>query len=259
MKAVRDDVSTDDRRVALISGSTSGIGAELARRLVADGLRVVISGRSQERGDALAAELGEKSMFVRADLTAAGATDDLVKQVVDAHGRLDVLVNNAAVDYTGPLLEATAEDIRTTLETNTVAAILLLQSSARVMIDAGAGGSIINITSRLASAGVPGLAIYTATKGAMLSLTRTAAVELAEHQIRVNAVAPGLTRTPLYEDWMAGLPDAEEVARSQAAAIPLGRIAESADVAAAVSFLASPGASYITGVSLPIDGGFLAK
>ncbi len=252
-------MSRDDKRVALISGSTSGIGAELARRLVADGLRVVISGRSPERGDALAAELGENAIFVRADLTAAGATDDLVKQVVDAYGRLDVLVNNAAVDYTGPLLEATAEDIRTTLETNTVAAILLLQSSARVMIDAGAGGSIINITSRLASAGVPGLAIYTATKGAMLSLTRTAAVELAEHQIRVNAVAPGLTRTPLYEDWMAGLPDAEEVARSQAAAIPLGRIAESADVAAAVSFLASPGASYITGVSLPIDGGFLAK
>lgn len=252
-------MSTDDRRVALISGSTSGIGAELARKLVADGLRVVISGRSQERGDALAAELGDSSVFVRADLTAAGATDDLVKQVVDAYGRLDVLVNNAAVDYTGPLLEATAEDIRTTLETNTVAAILLLQSSARVMIAAGAGGSIINITSRLASAGVPGLAIYTATKGAMLSLTRAAAVELAEHQIRVNAVAPGLTRTPLYDDWMSGLPDAAEVARSQAAAIPLGRIAESADVAAAVSFLASPGASYITGVSLPIDGGFLAK
>ena len=252
-------MSEDDKRVALISGSTSGIGAELARRLLADGLRVVISGRSQERGEALQSELGDGSAFVPADLTADGAADALVSKVVERFGRLDVLVNNAAIDYTGPLLSATAHDIRTTLETNTVAAILLLQASAKSMVDSGNAGSIINITSRLASAGVPGLAIYTASKGALLSLTRTAAVELAEHGIRVNAVAPGLTRTPLYDEWMAGLPDTEEVARAQAAAIPLGRIAESADVAAAVSFLASPGASYITGVSLPVDGGFLAK
>ncbi|MCW2557024.1 MAG: polS 3, partial [Mycobacterium sp.] len=104
-----------------------------------------------------------------------------------------------------------------------------------------------------------GLSIYTASKGAMLSLTRTAAIELAEYNIRVNAVAPGLTRTPMYDACLAELPNADEMARGHAAAIPIGRIAEPDDVAAAVSFLASPGASYITGVSLPVDGGFLAK
>lgn len=249
---------TNNERVALVSGSTSGIGAHIARQLHADGCTVGISGRSLERGAALQDELGARSHFFPADLTTDDAAQALVDAVVERFGRLDVLVNNAAIDYSGPLLSASASDIRSTLDTNTVAAILLLQAAARSMISSG-GGSIINITSRLASAGVPGLSIYTASKGAMLSLTRTAAIEFAEHGIRVNAVAPGLTRTPLYDEWMAGLPDSEQVARDQAAAIPLGRIAEPEDVAAAVSFLASPGAAYITGVSLPVDGGFLAK
>lgn len=249
---------SNNKRVALVSGSTSGIGAHIARQLHADGLNVCISGRSPSRGAALHDELGDGAHFFPADLTADGAADQLVDAVVEHFGRLDVLVNNAAVDCTGPLLSASPADIRSTLETNTVAAILLLQAAARSMVGSG-GGSIINITSRLASAGVPGLSIYTASKGAMLSLTRTAAIELAEYGIRVNAVAPGLTRTPLYDEWMADLPNADQVARDQAAAIPLGRIAEPEDVAAAVSFLASPGAGYITGVSLPVDGGFLAK
>lgn len=251
-------MSNETKQVALVSGSTSGIGAQIARRLHADGLNVVVSGRSATRGAALQDELGEGAQFVAADLNDDDASDRLVGAVIDRFGRLDVLVNNAAVDYTGPLLSASAAEIRSTLETNTVAAILLLQAAARAMIDIG-GGSIINITSRLASAGVTGLSIYTASKGAMLSLTRTAAIELAEHGIRVNAVAPGLTRTPMYDEWLAGLPNADELAREHAAAIPIGRIAEPDDVAAAVSFLASPGASYITGVSLPVDGGFLAK
>jgi NAD(P)-dependent dehydrogenase (short-subunit alcohol dehydrogenase family) len=248
----------NNERVALVSGSTSGIGTEIARHLHADGFNVCVSGRSVSRGSALQSELGDRSHFVEADLTRDNAADELVAAVIERFGRLDVLVNNAAVDCTGSVLSASASEIRSTLETNTVSAILLLQAAARSMVDSG-GGSIVNITSRLASAGVPGLSIYTASKGAMLSLTRTAAIELAEHGIRVNAVAPGLTRTPLYDEWMAELPNAEEVAREQAALIPLGRIAEPRDVAAAVSFLASSGAAYITGVSLPVDGGFLAK
>ncbi|MDN4517737.1 SDR family NAD(P)-dependent oxidoreductase [Mycolicibacterium austroafricanum] len=243
---------------AIVTGATSGIGAEIARRLHADGLRVVVAGRSQERGAAMVAELGERALFVAADLTEPEAAEDIVARTVEHFGTVDVLVNNAAIDHTGDLLAVPAEEIRTTLETNVVAAIRMLQSAARAMTTRN-GGAIINITSRLASAGVAGLGIYSATKGAMESLTRSAAIELAPFNIRVNAVAPGLTRTPLYTEWMAGLADAEQVARDQVASIPLGRIAEPRDVAAAVSFLASPDAAYITGASLPVEGGFLAR
>ena len=244
--------------VAVVSGATSGIGTEIARRLHADGLRVALVGRSTERGNALQTELGERTAFFAVDLTEEGAAATAVAFAIERFGTIDVLVNNAAVDHTGDLLTAPAEDIRNTLETNVVAAIQLLQHAAQSMVTTG-GGSIINITSRLASAGVAGMAVYSASKGAMESFTRAAAVELAPYGIRVNAVAPGLTRTPLYDDWMQGLPDPEQTARDQVASIPLGRIAEPADVAAAVSFLASPDAAYITGISLPVEGGFLAR
>lgn len=250
-------------RTALVTGASRGIGRATALRLARDGFRVGVHYGTNEAAAKEVVRLieaeGGSAFALGADLGVPEQVETLAAEVREAAGRLDVLVNNAAIDHTGPLLAVPAAEIRTTLETNTVAAVLLLQAAARAMVDAGRGGAIINVTSRLASAGVPTMGIYSASKGALLSLTRTAAIELAEHNVRVNAVAPGLTRTPLYEEWMAGLPDPEEVARAQAEAIPLGRIAEPADVAAAVSFLASPGAAYITGVSLPVDGGYLAK
>ena len=242
-----------------MTGATSGIGIEIARRLVADGLRVVVSGRSAERGTAVASELGGRASFVQADLTAQSGPDQLVDTVVQAHGRLDVLVNNAAIDHTGPLLDTPASEVQATFETNALAAIACLQAAGRAMRDAGRGGSIINITSRLASIGVPTMSIYSASKGAMLALTTAAAVELAPHDIRVNAVAPGMTRTPLYEAWAAEQADPAETEARVASAIPLRRIAEPEDVASAVSYLASPGAAYVTGTSIPVDGGYLAQ
>lgn len=246
-------------RVALITGATSGIGIDIARQLVRDGFQVAVSGRSVERGEQVAAELGEAARFVRADLLQTGAPAALVDATIAEFGRIDVLVNNAAIDHTNDLLEVGESEIRETFEANTFAPMNLLIAAARAMRARGEGGSIINVTSRLASIGVPTMGIYSASKGAMLAFTKAAAIDLAQYGIRVNAVAPGMTRTPLYEEWLAGLADPAAEADRVASAIPLGRIATPGDVAATVAFLASPGAAYLTGVSIPVDGGYLAK
>lgn len=248
-----------NERVALVTGATSGIGVTIAEQLVERGMRVVVTGRSDERGREVEERLGDRVRFVRADLTAPGAAADLVARAVALFGRLDVAVNNAAIDHTNDLLEVGEEEIRTTFETNTFAAMNLVIAAARQMRDQGDGGAIINITSRLASIGVPTMGIYSASKGAMLAFTKAAAIDLAPHNIRVNAVAPGMTRTPLYQEWLDGLADPEAEAKRVAEAIPLGRIAEPADVAAVVTFLASPEAAYLTGASIPVEGGYLAK
>ena len=245
--------------VALVTGATSGIGIDIARTLANDGFTVVISGRSVERGEHVADSIGAGAVFLRADLAEPGAAADLVKATVERAGRLDVLVNNAAIDHTNDLFEVGEDEIRTTFETNTFGAMNMLIAAARQMRDQGDGGSIINITSRLASIGVPTMGVYSASKGAILAYTKASAVDLAPHNIRVNAVAPGMTATPLYEEWLAGLDDPEASAKEVASAIPLQRIAKPGDVSAVVSFLASPGASYLTGVSIPVDGGYLAK
>lgn len=244
-------------RVALVTGATSGIGVEIARRLASDGFSVVVSGRSVERGRQVASEVD--AVFVPADLTVPGAASQLVDDCVREAGRLDVLVNNAAIDHTGDLLDVPESEVRTTFETNTFGAIACLQAAGRAMRRQGDGGAIINITSRLAHIGVPTMGVYSASKGAMLALTRAAAVELAPLGIRVNAVAPGMTNTPLYAEWVDQQPDPAATGQQVASAIPLGRIAEPADVAGAVSYLASADAAYVTGVSIPVDGGYLAQ
>lgn len=245
-----------DRRVALVTGSTSGIGAEIAERLHADGFAVVVTGRHAERGRAVTARLGDRSVFLPADLSDPAAADHLVDAAVAHYGRLDVVVNNAGIDHTGNLLEATLAEIREVFETNTFAAIAMLQAGARRM---PSGGAIINVTSRLASIGVPTMAIYSASKGAIKSLTTAAAVELGPRNIRVNAVAPGMTRTPLYDEWLSAQPDPAATAAEVTSGIPLGRIAASSDVAAAVSYLASEEAAYVTGITIPVDGGYTAQ
>ncbi|MGH3653771.1 SDR family NAD(P)-dependent oxidoreductase [Glutamicibacter sp.] len=246
------------QHVALVTGATSGIGIAIARRLVKDGFYVVISGRNAERGKEVASELGENGCFIQADLVAPGAPESLVDGVLDKAGRLDVLVNNAAIDHINWVLDSPQEEIREAFEINTFSAIFCLQAAGRAMRDSG-GGSIINITSRLASIGVPTMSLYSASKGAMLALTKAAAVELAEHNIRVNAVAPGMTRTQMFKDWLASQEDPEATEREVSAAIPLGRVALPEDVAGAVAYFADPANSYVTGTSLPVDGGYLAK
>ena len=241
-------------RVALVTGATSGIGTAIARRLHADGASVVVTGRSADRGGRLVSELGPRCHFHPADLAAEDAAPELLEECRGAFGgTLDILVNNAALDHTGDLLATPMAEIRATFEVNTFAAIRLLQAAGDAM--KATGGSIVNVTSRLASVGVPTMAVYSASKGAILALTRAAAIELAPFGIRVNAVAPGMTRTPLYEAWVARQP----VPPDPAAQVPLGRLAVPEDVASAVAYLASDDAGYVTGASIPVDGGYTAQ
>ena len=242
-------------KVIAVTGATAGIGTATARRLSAEGGTLVLTGRNRASAEALLAELGEeRASFVAGDVRERATADNVVATALERHGRLDVLVNNAAVDHTGDVLETPVDEVRELFDVNVFGALHMLQAAGRAM--RGRGGAIVNVSSRLASIGVPTMAMYSAAKGALLSLTRGAAVELAPDGIRVNAVAPGMTRTPLFEAWAAA--ERREVVDAALAGIPQGRFGTPEDVAAAIAFLASDEAAHITGASLPVDGGYTA-
>lgn len=248
--------ATDDtKRVALVTGGTSGFGAVIAARLLSEGISVAVLGRRAPSGD-VAVQLRD-AYFIAGDITLPEVPDRVVNDVVAKFGRLDVLVNNAGRRHAGLIVEIPASELFDVFAVNAIAAMTMTAAAARAMIPNG-GGAIINILSRLARSGVPTLTTYTASKGALAAYTLGAAVELAPYNIRVNAVAPGMALTPLIEDWLRDQPDPELALANTLADIPLGRLATPDDVAAAVSYLASEEASYVTGTSIAVDGGYSA-
>lgn len=246
-----------DGKAVVVTGATSGIGWATALRLHAEGACVLVTGRDPGRGRDLVHALGDRVEFVAADLTDPEAPDVVLGACVESFGAVDGLVNNAALDHTAAFESAELADIRKVFEVNTFSVIAMMQAAVRSMD--GRGGSIINVTSRLAYAGVPTMAVYAASKGAIHALTLTAAVELAPRGIRVNEVAPGMTKTPLFDAWLADLPDPAGTERDVVSAIPAGRLAAPQDVAAAVAYLASDDAGYVTGTTIRVDGGYTAQ
>ena len=244
-------------QVVLITGALTGIGRATALAFAREGASVVVSGRRDEAGQALATELraaGAEAEFVRADVRHDNEVANLVDRTVARFGRLDVAVNNAGTEgQPGPVTEQSAESYAATFDTNVLGTLLSMKHELRVM-QAQGHGSIVNLSSVVGQIGAPGASVYTASKHAVEGLTKSAALEAAGSGVRVNAVAPGPIETGMLDrftgnaDRKAGL----------IAGVPLKRAGTPDEIAEAVVFLASDKASFVTGEILGVNGGRLA-
>jgi NAD(P)-dependent dehydrogenase (short-subunit alcohol dehydrogenase family) len=245
-------------QVVLITGALTGIGRATALAFARDGARIVVSGRRDDAGQALAAELrdlGTEADFVRADVRHEDNVRDLIDQTVARFGRLDVAVNNAGTEGTpGPVTDQTAETYAATFDTNVLGTLLSMKHELRVMQRQG-NGSIINISSTMGHKAAPNASVYTASKHAVEGLTKAAALEGAASGVRVNAVAPGPVETGMLNrftgtaDRKAGL----------IAGVPLQRAGAPDEIADAIVFLASDKALFLTGQIVSVDGGKSAQ
>src|SRR3954453_8841649 len=243
-------------RVAIITGSESGIGRAIAVALARQGCDVGITWhRDEAAGEATAEEvrsLGRRAEIRPLDLTRLPEAADVVDDLAEALGGVDVLVNDAGTGHSTPLLDLDLATWLEVLATDLDGAFLCLQRAARRMVTAGRGGRIVNITSVHEHQPRVGAAAYCAAKGGLGLLTRVAALELAEHGITVNAVAPGEIATP-----MTGQEDEDPTSGKHRPGIPVARPGDAREIAAVVAFLASPAAAYAPGASWPLDGGML--
>jgi NAD(P)-dependent dehydrogenase (short-subunit alcohol dehydrogenase family) len=252
-----------DGKVAIITGGTSGFGESTALLFAQEGARVVVSGRSRRRGEAVAGRIkasGGSAIFVGADVASAGQARALVQAAVEAYDRLDILFNNAGI--LGPRSLMTAEfpedEARRLMEVNVLGVFYVTRYAIPEMIKSG-GGSIISNGSDSAFQGNRGLAVYCATKGAVVAFTRAVAMEYAGQGIRANTVSPGAGRTPMHAVLFEGDEQSRKAWAGVEAGIPLGKAADPEDIARAALFFASDDSKHVTGANLMVDGGWTAK
>jgi 3-oxoacyl-[acyl-carrier protein] reductase len=241
----------------LISGGTRGIGFSTARRFLDEGSAVHLCGPVEAEVSAAVEALAEFGPVTGSmcDVSDADSVATLVEDRRSAWSQVDVLINNAGISWREPFLEISPEHWDAIIAVNLRGMFLAGQAVARLMVDTGSGGSIVNMASTNGLGGEADYAHYNASKGGVVLLTKTMAVELAPHGIRVNALCPGYIDTPLNRQIVVELDDPTFVDRYVEASIPIGRPGREEDVAAAYAFLASDDASFITGTTLVVDGG----
>lgn len=238
-------------KIALVTGGTSGMGLATARQLLAEGAKVVITGRDARRLDAATKELGAGAHGVVADVADLSALDALTAEIEERYGRVDLLFANAGVGIFKPSTEITEQDFDLAVDVNFKGVFFTVQ---KVLPLLGQGSSIVLNASWTLHRGVAVLSLYSATKAAVHNLARTLAADLAPRGIRVNSVSPGYIDTPMYPE--AELPP--EVAEASRERVPVRRFGQSEEVASVVAFLGSSDASYVNGQDLIVDGGLVA-
>lgn len=245
-------------KTALVTGSSKGIGYSMAMALAKLGADLVVVSRNRQEGLAAAAEIGKfgrKTLAISCDVTSRPAVEAMVAEIVEKMGRIDILVNNAGTNIRKPVIELEESDFDQVLNTNLKGVFLVGQAVGRQMIEQKIGGKIVNVVSMFAAVGTPMLNAYCASKGAVVQMTRVWALEWAQYGINVNAVGPAYIRTPMTAGWLND-PQRLEWILGQT---PLNRLGEPHEVAGPVAFLVSDWASYITGTTLYIDGGWTCR
>ena len=240
-------------KVVIITGAAQGIGAACAQRFAREGAQVMLADVNEAAGQALVTEL--QATYVYCDVASKAQIDALVEKTLARHGRVDVLVNNAGIFKAAPFLDVTEEDFDAVIRVNLKGSFLMAQAAARAMVACKSQGSIINMSSVNAVLAIPSIASYNMSKGGINQLTRVAALALADHGIRVNAVAPGTIATELAQK--AVLTDDAAKAKIMSRT-PMRRLGEPFEIANVVAWLASDAASYITGEIVTVDGGRMA-
>jgi NAD(P)-dependent dehydrogenase (short-subunit alcohol dehydrogenase family) len=243
-----------NKPVVLVTGALTGIGRATALAFAEEGARIVVSGRRDEEGKKLVAEirkLGTEAEFIRADVRREEEVRTLIDKTVERFGRLDVAINNAGTEgVPGPVIEQTPESYSATFDTNVLGTLLSMKHELRIMLPQGSG-SIVNVSSTFGRAGGPGASVYVASKHAVEGLTKSAALEASGSGVRVNAVAPGPIDTGMLTRFTSS---AERKARL-IAGVPLKRVGKPEEIAESIVFLSSDRASFITGATIAVDGG----
>jgi NAD(P)-dependent dehydrogenase (short-subunit alcohol dehydrogenase family) len=249
-----------ERKVAVVTGGARGIGAAICRRYADEGARVAVADILADEAEALAREVGRGALGVPLDVTRRASIDAMVETVAGRTGGIDILVNNAAIFDMAPLLEITEASFDKQFAVNVKGLLFTLQAVAAQMVKQGRGGKIINFASQAGRRGERLVAVYCASKAAVISLTQSAGLALIKHGINVNGIAPGVVDTPMWDQVDALFAKYEGLAigekkRQVGAAVPYGRMGVPEDLAGAAVFLASADADYVVAQTLNVDGG----